>query len=200
MSEPPQKKPSSQSAEAQQPQGSGAAEGKGRKEPVKKDKKDMTAEEKKKLKEERRLLQEQQREAKAAKSGSQSAAPKAGAKVGPQPAQRQQAQQKQNKVVARTEAQKKVPLFLHLKQHEREGSLTKKVGFAEADAQRVHPQVVALGLRYAEGIIRGADARCVAMLQTFSRVVRDFSVPHGDSFPRALTKHLSAQFVEYYAI
>ena len=109
-------------------------------------------------------------------------------------AQRQQAQQRPNKVVSRTEAQKKVPLFLHLKQHEREVSLTHKVGFSEADAKKVHPSIVSLGLRYAEGVIRGADARCVAMLQAFSDVVRDFNTPQGDSFSRALTKHLSPLF------
>jgi len=122
--------------------------------------------------------------------GGASGAGGAGQKV----AQRQQAQQKPNKVVARTEAQKKVPLFLHLKQHEREGSLTKKVGFSEADAQKVHPSVLSLGLRYAEGVVKGADARCVAMLQAFSDVIRDFRTPQGDSFSRALTKHLNPQF------
>ena len=100
-------------------------------------------------------------------------------------------------VVSRTEAQKKVPLFLHLKQVEREGSLTKRVSFvphAREDALGIHPSVVALGLRYAEGVIRGADARAVAMLLAFADVVRDFATPPGEAFARALTKRLNAQF------
>lgn len=162
----------------------------------KKDKKDLSAEEKKRLKEERRQLQEAQRAAKAAASTGKGGAPATEKKPSSaaQTSQRQPAQHKQNKVLPRTEAQKKVPLFLHLKQYEREGSLTKKVGFSESDAKKVHPAILTLGLRYAEGIIRGADARCVAMLQAFSEVIRDFVVPQGDSFPRALTKHLNPQF------
>ena len=159
-------------------------------------KKDLTAEEKKKLKEERRALQEAQRAAKATASSGKGggAGEKKGSGQQIQVPQRQPSQQKPNKVLPRTEAQKKVPLFLHLKQYEREGSLTKKVGFSEADAKKVHPAILTLGLRYAEGVIRGADARCVAMLQAFSEVIRDFVVPQGDSFPRALTKHLNPQF------
>lgn len=38
------------------------------------------------------------------------------------------------------------------------------------DAHSIHPAVLQLGLRYADGTIRGATARCVAMLHTFCQV------------------------------
>jgi len=104
---------------------------------------------------------------------------------------------KQGGAVSRTEAQKKVPLFLHLKQVEREGSLTTRVGFAAHERSEVggiHPSIIALGVRYAEGVIRGADARAVAMLQALGDVVRDFSTPEGELFSRALAKRLNPQF------
>ena len=36
----------------------------------------------------------------------------------------------------------------------------------------VHPAVLQLGLRYADGSIRGGNARCVAMLTTFRQVIQ----------------------------
>ena len=36
----------------------------------------------------------------------------------------------------------------------------------------VHPAVLQLGLRYADSSIRGGNARCVAMLTTFRKVIR----------------------------
>lgn len=70
----------------------------------------------------------------------------------------------------------------------------KNVGFSELDARTHHPSVVSLGLRYADGVVKGADARAVAMLNAFSDVVRDFITPPGDSFSRSLTKNLNSQF------
>jgi translation initiation factor eIF-2B subunit delta len=102
-----------------------------------------------------------------------------------------------SKIVSRTESQKKVQLFSHLRQVEREGSLTKNVCFmshSRGDATGIHPSVITLGVRYSEGVIRGADARALGMLQAFTHVVRDFSPPLNESFSRSLTKRLSAQF------
>ena len=36
----------------------------------------------------------------------------------------------------------------------------------------VHPAVLQLGLRYADGSIRGGNARCVAMLNTFRKLIK----------------------------
>lgn len=39
-------------------------------------------------------------------------------------------------------------------------------------AAAVHPAVLQLGLQYADGSVRGASARCVAMLSAFRRLVQ----------------------------
>lgn len=39
-------------------------------------------------------------------------------------------------------------------------------------AAQVHPAVLQLGLRYADGSVRGASARCVAMLVAFRTLVQ----------------------------
>lgn len=38
-------------------------------------------------------------------------------------------------------------------------------------ASRVHPAVLRLGLRYADGSVRGGNARCVALLATLRQVI-----------------------------
>ena len=176
--------------------------GMGMKKPAKKDESEMTPEEKKQLKEARRKLQEEQRAAKSAakgssQGGSTSSIGSSQAKsstsnqtqqqsqtnanvVGLKAPQRHQSMAKLNKAVSRTEATRKVPLFLHLKQFEEEDSLTKKIPFAPG--QIVHRSIITLGLRYAEGIIKGADARAIAMLTAFSDVVREFTTPAGYVF------------------
>ena len=45
-------------------------------------------------------------------------------------------------------------------------------------ASKVHPAVLRLGLKYADGSIVGANARCLAMLQAFSQVIEVRRVPH----------------------
>jgi len=40
---------------------------------------------------------------------------------------------------------------------------------------QLHPAVLSLGLQYANGSIRGANARCRAMLQTFQTIIADYS-------------------------
>mmetsp|Transcript_841 Transcript_841/g.1453 ORF Transcript_841/g.1453 Transcript_841/m.1453 type:complete len:539 (-) Transcript_841:8-1624(-) len=39
----------------------------------------------------------------------------------------------------------------------------------------LHPAVLSLGLEYADGSIRGANSRCIAMLETFQKVIRDYT-------------------------
>lgn len=46
----------------------------------------------------------------------------------------------------------------------------------------IHPCIVALGLKYANGSIRGANARCVAMLLAFKTVVGDYVTPPEKAF------------------
>ena len=58
----------------------------------------------------------------------------------------------------RAVSQKKVSLFAHLDQYERDVSLTKGLTFASGG---IHPAILRLGLQYARGIICGANARSV---------------------------------------
>ena len=58
----------------------------------------------------------------------------------------------------RAVSQKKVSLFAHLDQYERDVSLTKGLTFASGG---IHPAILRLGLQYARGIICGANARLV---------------------------------------
>lgn len=45
--------------------------------------------------------------------------------------------------------------------------------FTSVNNTHLHPAVLALGLQYADMSIRGANARCKAMLRTFQTVIRD---------------------------
>ncbi|KAH9259435.1 hypothetical protein BASA81_002478 [Batrachochytrium salamandrivorans] len=175
---------------------------------------ELSSEEKKALKEQRRLKQEADRLAKnkstvnapsvkraqASGEAGESIKPSTTPTSRPLPEKQQQLKtsgvaQKKQVASLRAEAQKKVPLFLHLKQYERaSGSLSRKVGFSEN--AWVHPSVLTLGLRYSEFIIRGADARMVAMFQAFVDVIRDFTTPPNSNeyFQRALTKQLNLLF------
>jgi translation initiation factor eIF-2B subunit delta len=42
--------------------------------------------------------------------------------------------------------------------------------------------IIQLGLKYAQGIITGSNARCVAMLEAFKVVIQDFTPPTGNLF------------------
>ena len=42
-----------------------------------------------------------------------------------------------------------------------------------------HPAVLKLGLKYADGTIKGANARCIAMLDMLREMVEDYSTPSG---------------------
>ena len=43
-----------------------------------------------------------------------------------------------------------------------------------------HPEVLKLGLRYADGTIKGANARCIAMLDMLRQMVEDYTTPPGE--------------------
>lgn len=42
--------------------------------------------------------------------------------------------------------------------------------------------ILQLGLKYAQGVILGSNARCVALLETFRTIIQDFSAPTGNIF------------------
>ncbi|KAI9287167.1 hypothetical protein BC943DRAFT_275178, partial [Umbelopsis sp. AD052] len=54
----------------------------------------------------------------------------------------------------------------------------------------LHPAVLALGLRFAEHKMVGSNARCVAMLLTFAKIIQDHKPPSDASFSRHIQKYL----------
>ena len=58
-------------------------------------------------------------------------------------------------------------MFAHLQQYKKVSVPTL---LTHKDAQSIHPAVLQLGLRYADGSISGANARCVAMMHTLCQV------------------------------
>ncbi|OAD74736.1 hypothetical protein PHYBLDRAFT_132887 [Phycomyces blakesleeanus NRRL 1555(-)] len=56
--------------------------------------------------------------------------------------------------------------------------------------KELHPAVLTLGLYFSEFKIVGSNARCVAMLKTFAKVIEDHRPPADASFSRNIQKHL----------
>lgn len=79
-------------------------------------------------------------------------------------------------------------LFAHLQQYRRisvESAL-------RGDGAAVHPAVLELGLRYADGSVTGATARCVALLHALAAVISDYHTPPGKSLHRDLMACINA--------
>ncbi|XP_071954451.1 translation initiation factor eIF2B subunit delta-like [Antedon mediterranea] len=154
------------------------------------------------LKAERRAKQEAQRAAKAKKAGegsttktppegvSQKAPPRVSADHqldDPKVLKRRNKRFEKQKIPQRVEHQKKVSLFSHLDQYERQMPLTKALGFGSCE---IHPAIIKLGLQYAEGIICGSNARCIALMNTFKRVIQDYSTPDDKELSRDLESRI----------
>ncbi|XP_071503110.1 translation initiation factor eIF2B subunit delta-like [Diadema antillarum] len=90
-------------------------------------------------------------------------------------------------VPKRPESQKKVSLFSHLTQFERQVSLTSELSFASGG---IHPAIIKLGLQYAEGIISGANSRCIALLVAFKKVIVDYTTPPQKDLSRDLESRI----------
>ena len=81
---------------------------------------------------------------------------------------------------------KKVGLFGHLYGTPRRTTIA-------GAGKDIHPAVLALGLQMSSYVICGSNARCVATLLVFKRVVESYVTPPQNSLPRHLTTHLSSQ-------
>jgi len=79
-------------------------------------------------------------------------------------------------------------LFAHLPPYQK-ASVSSLL--SHKDAVHMHPAVLQLGLRYADGTIKGATARCLAMLHTFCQVIQEYVTPPGKSLSRDLTHELN---------
>lgn len=78
-----------------------------------------------------------------------------------------------------------VHLFKHLYQ-ERQDSL---FNIATVNSN-IHPAIVRLGVQYANKVIVGSNARCVALLAAVKQMVRDFEKPTQADFIRGLEANL----------
>nr|XP_050860701.1 translation initiation factor eIF-2B subunit delta isoform X1 [Vespula vulgaris]XP_050860702.1 translation initiation factor eIF-2B subunit delta isoform X1 [Vespula vulgaris]XP_050860703.1 translation initiation factor eIF-2B subunit delta isoform X1 [Vespula vulgaris] len=87
------------------------------------------------------------------------------------------------KIVKKNEHE--VNLFKHL-YHERELALN-NVPVLNA---KVHPAIVKLGVQYANKIIVGSNARCVALLVAVKQLIEDFEQPSKTDFVRGLEANL----------
>lgn len=75
-------------------------------------------------------------------------------------------------------------LFKHL-YDERELS-----SFNVAVNSSIHPAIIRLGVQYANRVVVGSNARCVAFLAAIKQVIRDFVKPAQADFVRGLESHL----------
>jgi len=66
----------------------------------------------------------------------------------------------------------------------------KKPNTASNTNKDLHPAILALGLRFAEHKMVGSNARCVAMLLTFAKIIQDHRPPSDASFSRHIQKYL----------
>eukprot|EP00741_Cyanophora_paradoxa_P025309 tig00000361_g24428.t1 len=74
--------------------------------------------------------------------------------------------------------EKRVGLFLHLRQFERGKSLTEHL-----DTASIHPAILRLGLQYAAGRISGSNARGIALLTGLREFLHDYTGTPGRSVP-----------------
>lgn len=83
-----------------------------------------------------------------------------------------------------------VNLFKHLYQERKPSFNTAMVN------STIHPAIIRLGVQYANKVIVGSNARCVALLAAIKQVVQDFEKPAQADFIRGLESNLKKS-VEY---
>lgn len=93
-------------------------------------------------------------------------------------------------ISARTKAQRKVMLFSHLHQYEREFSLSRSYPIVGA---HIHPSILTLGLQYADGIIAGSNARCIGLMKALKDFICDYTTPENSELSRDLNDKLKPQ-------
>eukprot|EP01132_Coremiostelium_polycephalum_P007678 gene7678-9446_t len=91
------------------------------------------------------------------------------------------------KIINLTPSTHQVALFSHLPQYER-NTISLGIGFTG-----IHPEIVSLGLKYADFSISGSTARAIAMMTAFKYIIRDFAAPIDKIYSRELDTHLKPQ-------
>ncbi|KAJ0578025.1 putative nagB/RpiA transferase, initiation factor 2B-like protein [Helianthus annuus] len=97
---------------------------------------------------------------------------------------------KKRSVVKQTEARNRVELFRHLPQYER-GNQLSDLGSSFFQIDDVHPTVYKVGLQFLAGDIMWSNTRCIAMLQAFQKVIKDYSTPPEKTLARDLTAKIN---------
>ncbi|EXJ55936.1 translation initiation factor eIF-2B subunit delta [Cladophialophora yegresii CBS 114405] len=108
---------------------------------------------------------------------------------GPQQQQQQQQQQPPQSGAGDKEKRaevKRVPIFAHLYPKEKKATLS-------GAGREIHPAVVSLGLQLRDHVICGGNARCVATLLAFKKVIQTYTTPPGVALSRHLLTHLNHQ-------
>jgi translation initiation factor eIF-2B subunit delta len=62
---------------------------------------------------------------------------------------------------------------------------------AAFDSQKLHPEIIRLGVLMANGKLRGANARTMALMAAFQAVIRDYECPDQADLWKDLPIHLS---------
>ena len=81
---------------------------------------------------------------------------------------------------------KRVPIFSHLYPKEKKSTLC-------GAGREIHPAVLSLGLQLRDYVICGGNARCVATLLAFKKVIETYTTPPGVALSRHLLTHLNHQ-------
>lgn len=82
--------------------------------------------------------------------------------------------------------EKKLAMVSHLRSKDDRTTLT-------SAGREIHPAVLSLALQLRDYIITGANARCIALLLVFKKVIHAYTTPPGVALSRHLTTHLSHQ-------
>ncbi|KIW12011.1 hypothetical protein PV08_09285 [Exophiala spinifera] len=104
------------------------------------------------------------------------------------PGQQQNQQQTStasNEKLKHSEA-KRVSMFSHLYPKEKRATLA-------SAGREIHPAVLSLGLQLRDYVICGGNARCVATLLAFKKVIQTYTTPPGVALSRHLLTHLNHQ-------
>jgi len=111
-----------------------------------------------------------------------------GGKPLPLRGQQQSQQQAAPTATEKTKPQesKRVALFSHLYPKERKANLA-------SAGREIHPAVLSLGLQLRDYVIAGGNARCVATLLAFKKVIQTYTTPPGVALSRHLLTHLNHQ-------
>lgn len=85
--------------------------------------------------------------------------------------------------IPRTKSDKIVSLFSHLPQYEREHSIT---SWLRNSKEHIHPEIVRLGAKFASFQTIGANSRCIALLETFKKIITEHQTPNNTTLGRHL--------------